>query len=133
MTAHGQHPHVLVIDDALMILDLKEDILESEGYLVSTMRRQGTGVSEIIALNPDLLVMAYIPRKDSPLLDNLAADSRTREIPVLLCTGSARERGEIVPRVDKVGVRFISKPFDIDDFLAAVHGLIDEAIGTGQT
>jgi CheY-like chemotaxis protein len=70
--------------------------------------------------------MEYIPQKDSSLMDELATDPSTGRIPVLLCTGSSREVGEVTPRMDKMGVKFISKPFDIEDFLTAIHDLIGQ-------
>jgi DNA-binding response OmpR family regulator len=104
---------------------LKDDILEAEGFRVSTMLRRDTGVSEIVAMKPDLLVMDYVPPEESSLLQDAATDPRTRQIPILLCSGAIREVEAIMPELDALGVTVIFKPFDIDDLIAVVH----EAMG----
>lgn len=122
--------HILVVDDSPEMLELKDDILESEGFHVSTMLRRDTGVAEIVAVKPDLLVMEYLPREHASLTNDLAEHPIAKRIPMLLCS---RASEALTEHPDTSGVRIIRKPFDIDDFLAAVHGLIGQSPEPNQT
>src|SRR5688500_9918309 len=115
MNDTGPRPHILVVDDSPDILNLKDDILESEGFRVSTMLRRETGVSDVMEMKPDLLVMDYVAGEASSLMHTIATDPRTKQIPILLCTGAIREVESLLPQLDAIGVRVIFKPFDIDD------------------
>lgn len=61
MNIDDPQPHILVIDDSPDILDLKDNILESEGLHVTTMLRKDAGLPDIIAAEPDLLLMENTP------------------------------------------------------------------------
>lgn len=125
MNHDGHQPHILVVDDSPEILDLKDDILESEGFRVSTLLRTGTGLEDIITAEPHLLVMDYVPEEASPLMFEAATDPRTAHVPILLCAGAIREVESIRPQLDAIGIGVIFKPFDIDELVAVVR----EAMG----
>lgn len=133
MNVDDHQPHILVIDDSSEILDLKDDVLEAEGFRVSTMLRRDTDVSEIVAMKPDLLVMDYVPPKESALLQDAATDPRTRQIPILLCSGAIREVEAIMPELHALGVTVIFKPFDIDNLIAAVHETMELPVDSDES
>jgi len=61
------------------------------------------------------------------LLERLHADERTRELPVVVVSTDKAFLEEVQASLERYGGRrFLAKPFDIDDMLAA----IDELIGT---
>jgi two-component system OmpR family response regulator len=121
MSTDGQQPHILVVDDSPEILDLKDDILEGEGFRVSTRLRRDTGLSEVMEQCPHLLVMDYVHQDQSSLMHDVATDPHTRHIPILLCTGAIREVEAIRSELDAMGIRVIFKPFDIDYLIALVR------------
>jgi two-component system nitrogen regulation response regulator NtrX len=51
--------HVLVIDDAPEILELLRELLEEEGFRVSTRADPPPDLDEIKALRPSLLVLDF--------------------------------------------------------------------------
>jgi DNA-binding response OmpR family regulator len=121
MSFDGQPPHILVVDDSPEILELKDDILESEGFRVSTMLRTDARLEEILSVKPNLLVMDYVPVDASSLMHDVATDPRTKHIPVLMCTGAIREVEAVKHELDALGVKIIFKPFDIDELIALVR------------
>lgn len=118
MTDNGHHPHILVVNNSLDILVLKEEIYEEEGYRVSTRLRAETGVPEIVRIKADLLVLDYVSGEEADLLVHIRGDPRTAELPILLCTGARREVEAIQSELSAMGVRVIYKPFDIDHLLS---------------
>ena len=123
MSDNSRH-HILVVDDSPDILDLKDDILESEGFRVTTMLRHDAGLPDIVAAEPHLLVMDYAPLDASSLMHDVATDARTSQIPILICTGAIREVEAVRPELDAMGVRVIFKPFDIDELIALVREVL---------
>ena len=124
MNVDDHQPHILVIDDSPDILDLKDDILESEGFRVTTMLRKDVGLPDIIAAEPGLLLMDYVPFKASSLMHDIATDPRTRRIPILICTGAIHAVEAIRPELDARGVRVIYKPFDIYELILTVREML---------
>jgi CheY-like chemotaxis protein len=121
-TLNGRPPHVLVIDDAPELLDLFVELLEEEGYRVSTSRTL-LALDEISAIAPDAIVHDLIFAEDSndvwQSLRRTRLDSRLAPVPLILCTADtrvARDR-ETVARLERLGIPVILKPFAIEAML----------------
>ena len=132
MQPDGQGPRILVANHAPEILELMRELLGEEGYRVSTVPREGQNLDSIVDLQPDLIVIDYMwPSSDNEwtLLNLLRINRRTREIPVILCTSAVRHVQEMSHHLQRVGVRVVFKPFDIDDLLKQVaEALEDQAM-----
>ena len=76
---------------------------------------------------PDLIVMdLQLPRMSGlEILDELQADSRLRQIPVVVLTGSVDldERAELMKQSIQ---RHIIKPCDLDSYIACIRSLLNE-------
>ena len=104
-------PTILVVDDEPHIADLLAEALGDEGYRV---RRAYDGLAALAAADeadPDVVVTDVM----MPGLDgvDLARRLRERGVPVVLMSAARTT-------VDLPGVRFVPKPFDLDEMLAAV-------------
>jgi DNA-binding response OmpR family regulator len=125
---HNCHtPHIAVYNDSHEILNLFEDLLASEGYRVSTAFMHTVDLDQTQRLGPDLIILDYVlagggDRWD--LLEALRTDPATRNIPVLLCSGASLLVAQREQDLQALGVAVIPKPFDIEELLAAVAGLI---------
>ena len=127
-------PHILVIDQEPSVLELIRELLEEEGFTVSTRRHADPDLREIKRLAPSLIVLDPLwPAEpaDASLLQRLRWDGDTRAIPIVLCTGDASD-------AEAQEVAFIPKPFDIAGFLEVIretlHGsATDEASGDAET
>ena len=121
--------HIFVVNGEPALLNLMRDLLQSERYNVTTTNFLPATIEQIAALRPDLLVidLAVGARAGWELLAELRHGAATRRIPVLVVSTSealiARARAD---PATWGGDRFLAKPFDIKDVLAAV----DELIGT---
>ena len=112
-------PSVLVVDDERVLAALVAELLAEEGYAVRCAFDGAQALAEVERDPPDVLVTdLMMPRLDGlDLARRLRADGR--RVPVVVM--SAVHVDVILP-----GVRFLAKPFDLDDLLAAVAWAVDE-------
>jgi DNA-binding response OmpR family regulator len=107
--------YVLVVDDDPSICGLLVDLLEAEGYRVSTAPDGEAALALAVAEPPDLLITdLWMPRLDG---QGLVAALRARGLgmlPVICISGLPRPAG--IP-----SQRFIAKPFDLVLLLRAVE------------
>ena len=113
---------ILIVEDDAAIRRLAHDLLVDEGYEVSVAE---TGEAGLIALGehqPDLVLLdLMMPQMDGP---TFAAEMQRRQhvAPVLVWSGS-RDIHEIASSMGAAGA--ILKPFDIEEFVAAVRRALD--------
>src|SRR4051795_13308419 len=124
MSADGRQLHILLIDDTQEILDLMAELLEGEGYRVTTsLARLDTG--KIKALAPDLIIQdmlfAETQEQGWKILTLAQLDPELARIPFILCTAAIRtvNNPEMAQQLDHLGIRIVLKPFNIEDLLAA--------------
>ncbi len=99
-----------------------ETLLTSEGYAVAVAGSAPALRERLLIERPDLVIAdVRMPGLAAfAVLDMLAADAKTRDIPVLLCTGAIQEVDEAAERLRRAGIEVLIKPFDIDDLLQLV-------------
>lgn len=85
------------------------------------LRRQGDHVD---APRPDLVLLDLnLPRKDGrEVLEEIKLDPELRRIPVIVLTTSAAEQ-DILQTYDLYANSYVTKPLDVDEFLAAVRSI----------
>jgi putative two-component system response regulator len=116
---------VLVVDDQAENLELLTEMLETEGYEVTTARDGLEAVSRALSSPPDLILMDVT----MPGLNGIEAcrrlknEERTRLVPIVLVTGlQARE-----DRLSGVAAGcddFLTKPVDSELLLARVRNMV---------
>jgi CheY-like chemotaxis protein len=138
MTADGRQPHVLVINDTQEIIDLMAELLEEEGYRVTTSLAL-LDIDKVKRLAPDIIVQDLLfegmQETGWKFLQLVRLDPELAVIPVVLCTAAVRTTNdpEMAAQLDRLGVRVVLKPFLIEDLLTALsetltaQGLINEA------
>jgi DNA-binding response OmpR family regulator len=122
--------HILVVNHAAEILDLMRELLEREGYQVSTLPVTEQDLDRIVELDPDLIVIDYMwpsSGNEWTLLNLLTIDPRTVAIPVIVCTAAIRQVEEMRGHLERMGIRVVHKPFNISDLLAVITTSLDEA------
>ena len=129
MHADGQPPHILAINDTPEILDLLHEVLEDEGYRVTTVATALPTPDEVAVLQPDLVILDYIwGNEDSgwSLLQRLRDTPDTQDLPIILCTGAARQLDPIRNQLPAMNVTLLLKPFDIDALVRTVAQLLGQ-------
>ena len=124
---HGEHRHILVINDTPEILELFQELLGDEGYRVSTDtfgEPFDQQLQEVRGLRPDLLILDFIIGGEGvgwQFLQMLKMDRETRDIPVIVCTAAVEQVRQLQHHLDQMGVTVVLKPFDIDVLLAEIE------------
>lgn len=125
-----ERQHIFVVNGASEFLDVVRQLLESEDYNVTTTNFVPKTFDQIVSLGPSLVIidLAIHVRAGWDLLEKLRADVVTNGIPVIVVSTVPEYLDRVQEEGDRYGgQRFLSKPFDIDDLLAAVDELIGPA------
>jgi len=119
---------VLVVDDDSAFLSLVHDALVAEGYDVVTASSGPIALDLLWSVGDDQPTLIVLDL-DLPELDGRRIARLYRRIPVphaplLICSGAADAALE-AERTGALGL--LPKPFDLDDLLAFVAGVAEEA------
>lgn len=138
MSADGRQPHVLVVNDTQEILDLVQELLEEEGYRVTTSLAM-LAVDKVKSLEPDVIVQDLLFEQTQEhgwkFLTLVRLDPELARVPLVLCTAAVQtiKEPEMARQLDQLGVRVVLKPFDIEELLTVLaevlgaQALIDQA------
>jgi DNA-binding response OmpR family regulator len=116
---------ILLIDDSPEFLGFMEALLTSEGFAVSVAQTAGAVRARLADGRPDLII-SDVRMPEMPafgVLNLVEMDERTRDVPILFCTGAVQEVEEAGERLKQRGAQVLFKPFDIDDLLARIAAL----------
>ena len=119
-------PNVLVIDDEAPIRLLCRVNLEAEGMRVLEAPDGSTGLELARELRPDVVLLdVMMPGVDGWLVaEQLVADERTRDIPIVFLTARAEFRDR-ARGLDIGGVDYVTKPFNPLDLAPLVRALLE--------
>ncbi len=118
------YKNILVIEDNHAILDVITLILQSESYRVTGLNKSADMMQHIESFVPNLIILdIMLPDADGrELLKQLRCEDKTSEIPVLMI--SARYTAENVEHGEFKPNGFLAKPFDIDELLDRIEGIL---------
>jgi len=125
MTADGRQPHILVINDTQEILDLMQELLEDEGYQVTTSLAL-LDIDKVKKIAPDVIVQDLLFEGTQELgwkfLTLVRLDPVLARIPLVLCTAAVRTvtNPEMAEQLNQKGIRIVLKPFTIEDLLTTL-------------
>jgi len=119
---------VLVIDDSMMLLSFVTEILDEEGYHVSTAATGEQGLSLCREILPDMILLDFVlpDMKGDEVCRRLMADPATAGIPVVYVSGFG---SDLQPdRIEIPNVKgSISKPFTSETLIKAVRSYLPPA------
>ena len=124
-TASPAGKHILIVDDSVEYLNFMQLLLSGEGFQAEIAATTTVMQDQLRRSRPDLVISDVRMPGNGPfaVLDLLAADERTRHIPVLLCTGAVQEVDQVADRLKRDGIEVLFKPFDIEVLLECVSRL----------
>jgi CheY-like chemotaxis protein len=131
--SHRYRPLILAINSSQDVLNLFKELLSDEGYDVRIQSYMSHDLDEIVEMNPELVILDYMwGGEDSgwSLLQMLKLDPRTKDIPVILCTGAVQQVEPLDARLAEMGVRVVLKPFDLDELLVAISTTLQTSSAT---
>jgi CheY-like chemotaxis protein len=125
MPASRRPPHILVIDDTQEILDLIQELLEEEGYRVTTSMAR-LDLDKVKTLAPDVIIQDLLFEQTQELgwkfLTLSQLDPEVARIPLILCTAATRTVNdpEMAEHLDRLGIRVVLKPFNVEELLSVL-------------
>jgi DNA-binding response OmpR family regulator len=112
---------ILIIDDEAGICELLSEQLRHHGYETSTATGGLKGLAEIERFEPDLILLdIMMPNMDGwEVLTKLRAQEKTKDIPVVMLTGTS-DTDELLKSVKHKVADYFIKPVNIDELLAFI-------------
>lgn len=120
---------VMVIEDEPTIRLVLEELLSDEGYEVTAFADGETGLQRLAGGPPPdvLLVDLLMPGiSGKAVVSAVRRDPRLERLQIVLVTGAVRDDRVFPP--DGTYQAIISKPFELDDLLDTVAGLMEKAV-----
>ena len=114
---------VLIVDDDIDILDVLKVVLKFHGFEVITTQSGNNVISESISFSPDLILLdVFLSGIDGrDICNTLKENPETKKIPVIMFSAHSN-KNEILQYCNADD--FIAKPFDINDLVGKINGLI---------
>ncbi len=126
---------ILILDDDPDLCTLYQALLDDAGY-TCLVHPNLPEIATVIDLQPHLILLDYF-RGPTPygwiFLIQLNTYRETEQIPVLLCTANHATVTTHAQDLATFNVTVVYKPFDVDDFLAAVRYCLPHAVAARQT
>ena len=126
-------PTILVVDDEPYIRHVISRKLQKAGYKVCTAC-DGAEALELVAEVGAALVITDLVMPNMDGFELSAAcrkDPRTREIPIILLTGSVVTTAQIQPKLESISnMSCVRKPFSPRELLRKVQELVPESTGS---
>jgi len=122
---------LLVVDDDLDTRELLTILFAEDGAEVIAVDCVDEALAAVEQLNPDILIsdIKLIGEDGYTLIQKIRGfdAKRVREIPAIALTGQAREEDRI-QALSRGFHRHVTKPIDLDEFLAVVNNLARQLI-----
>lgn len=115
---------ILVVDDSATERHFLSDLLEKNGYTVSTADSGEEGLAKARTEQPQLVLMDIVmPGQNGYQVTRaLSRDALTQNIPIIICTSKGQETDRIWGM--RQGARdYIVKPIDPQELLAKIAAL----------
>jgi two-component system alkaline phosphatase synthesis response regulator PhoP len=116
---------ILVIDDEQDIVRIVKDLLESEGYFVTTAKNAAEAFKKIKESRPDLIVLDLkLPGIDGlEICRSVKNDPKTTDISVIILSTKSEESDKIVGL--EIGADdYVTKPFSTGELAARVKAVL---------
>ncbi len=122
----NQNNRILCIEDEAEMVALIRIILGRKGYEVLGASGGEEGLKKVLETKPDLVLLdLMMPDMDGwEVYQQMKADEKTREIPVVVVTAKAQTIDKVlglhIAKVDD----YIAKPFSPEELLASVERVL---------
>jgi len=116
---------ILIVDDTIDTVELLRKRLRSEGYETAEAYDGEECLSQVDAVNPDLIILdVMMPKLNGyEVCKRLKSDENTKYIPVLMLTAKS-EVSDKIRGLDIGADDYLAKPFDYKELSARVRSLL---------
>ncbi len=117
---------ILIVDDEQDIVETLKFILEAHGYTCFCAYNGEDGLNKAKEIMPNLIILdVMMPKINGYKISRLLKyDSKYKDIPIIMVTARSQEQDKLIG--EETGVNeYISKPFELEEILAAVKKYLD--------
>lgn len=116
--------HVMVVDDSKTELMFLSELLNKNGFIVSTAQSAEEALKRVEESTPDLILMDVVmPGQNGFQLTRiLSKDARYSAIPIFLCTSKNQETDRVWG-MRQGAKEYLTKPINANDLLAKINAL----------
>lgn len=118
--------HILIVEDDESILFGLQDILQNQGYIVTTASNGNDGYNLAIKKSFDLLILDIMLPGMSGLEICKLVRVEKMKVPIIMLTAKSSEMDKITG-LDYGADDYVSKPFSLSELLARIRALIRRA------
>src|SRR5438045_3030128 len=115
MTDQSNKKRILIVEDDFALRSMLALLMQSLGYEVFQEETGSAAYQKVVDLRPDMILLdVNLPgMKGTEVCGKVKADSRLKDIPVLMMTGEFRETEDKVKGFSLGADDYIVKPVDI--------------------
>lgn len=117
---------IVIVEDSRQTSTILTEILTKEGYSVYTAYDGIEGYRLIKKIKPDLVLLDLLLPKVSgfDICSKMAEDNEIRKIPIIILSTLAEDKETLRKLKNYEIIRFMKKPYNIDDLLYEVKKTI---------
>ena len=122
----GMKSKVLIVDDDPFNLDLLEQELTEQSYVIERANDGQEGLEKVESFLPDVILLDYMMPKMNGIevVKRLKQDERFKGIPVVLLTAKGSQKDK-VEGLDAGADDYVAKPFQIDALLTKLKTYLE--------
>jgi CheY-like chemotaxis protein len=128
---HTPRKHIFAVNSSPDFLLIIRELLEDEGYAVTTSDFETNVFTRIVMRQPDALIIDLAVGEEAgwDLLQRLHAEPATTGIPVLVTSTSPTLLEEARGEAARYGTNrsFLTKPPDLDELVRTIREMVGEA------
>ena len=116
---------ILLVDDEEQLISIMANVLKDEGFEVKTMLSAEEALNAYSSYLPDLVISdVKMERMDGfTMFEQVKSLPNDRSVPFIFLTGLDDRLGQ--QRAKTLGATaYVSKPFDVDEFVGIVKGIM---------
>jgi CheY-like chemotaxis protein len=126
----GKQPHIMVLNDDAIFLDVMNDLLTEEGFRVTLVRESRKAYELVRAERPDLLALDIRMGNELTgfeLISLLTLDPVTHAIPLIVASADSQALREHEAQLANQNIGVLHKPFDLEDLLRLIREKLGQA------
>ncbi|MBI3564089.1 MAG: response regulator [Elusimicrobia bacterium] len=123
--AAREAPHVVIVDDDILVRETVRLSLEHEGFHVRAVEDGATALNLILAERPDLVILdLYMgPVDGREIARALKSTPATARVPIVFFSGS-NEAVDVVTGLDAGAADYIAKPIDGEVLVNKIRSIL---------
>jgi CheY-like chemotaxis protein len=130
----GKQPHIMVLNDDAIFLDVMNDLLTDEGFRVTLVRESRKAYELVRADRPDLVMLDIRMGNELTgfeLISLLTIDPVTHAIPLIVASADSQALREHEAQLANQNIGVLHKPFDLEDLLRVIREKLGQAAEGG--